>query len=150
MKHPNEVGHITYVSAMRTIIRNENIAPFDVDGTLIIHGTIDDLSKYSTVAVVDPVNPLQTITVGVNEPMVRLMREEAHRGATIFVWSRGGYEWADNVIVALGLEAVVDYVMTKPKAYFDDTSVDKWLNDRVFIGPETVYKNKTINTKETK
>lgn len=117
------------------IIDNENIRPFDVDGCLIC--AID--KSPITVDVYDAVTK-STIKVGVNQAMVRLVREERHRGGYILVWSRSGYEWATNVVKALGLDGVVHQVMSKPIAYFDDTPVEEWLKDRVFLPPDMVYK----------
>jgi len=118
------------------IIKNENIRPIDVDGTLIC----DKLDSDVHVGVHDPVTK-RIIRVGVNKNMVRLLLEEKQRGSFIIVWSRGGYEWAKNVLIALDLIEKVDLVMSKPLAYFDDIPVKKWMKDRIFIGPREKYKN---------
>ena len=117
------------------IIKNENIKPFDVDNTL----TCDPKDTSFKVDVVDPVTK-GWLTIGVNENMVRLLLEEKQRGAFILVWSRGGYEWAKNVLIAIDIVDKVDLVMSKPLAYFDDTPVKKWMKDRIFIGPKERYK----------
>ncbi len=117
------------------VLRNENVIFCDVDETLVHHDTAD----LKTVDVVDPITGSHVV-VGVNETMVRLVKEESHRGSIVVVWSRGGYEWAESVVVALGLESAVDYVMSKPHAYFDDKDISDWLKHRVFIDPKTVYK----------
>ncbi len=132
------------------VIENENVVMVDVDDTLVMHVKPPYDLESKQVKVQDPLNPLATIEMVVNEPMVRLVREEAHRGTTVVVWSRGGYEWAQNVVVALKLTEVIDYVMSKPTAYFDDKPVEEWLKYRVYLKPETIYKNRTINLKETK
>lgn len=129
------------------IIKNENVDPYDVDGTLIIH---DDPS---TIPVKDQVRVYDTITkkfivVRINRPMVRLLMESKSRGSYVRVWSRGGWRWASDVIKALDLVDYVDSVESKPMAYFDDTPIEQWLPYRVFIGPEVVYKK--INKVEFK
>ncbi len=118
------------------IVKNENIRPFDVDGCIICH-------KDDSEACVDVMDPLtkKNIRVGVNLNMVRLLMEEKHRGSFIIIWSRGGYEWAKNVVNALMIENQVDLVLSKPLAYFDDKPVKKWMKDRIFIGPREKYKN---------
>lgn len=118
-----------------TVIKNENFRPFDVDNCLIVHKDKSLMHAY----VLDPVTGTN-ITVGVNEAMVRLLKEERQRGSYVVVWSRSGYEWAANVVRALYLEDCVDCVVSKPTIYFDDTPVKKWLKDRVFLGPDVQYK----------
>lgn len=119
------------------VVKNELVRPCDVDGTLVIH---DHTKCHKTVQVFDPATK-KWLTMGVNVNMVRLLVEEKHRGGYVIVWSRGGYEWAKNVVLALNLENVVDLVMSKPLAYYDDTPVKKWMKDRVFIEPNVIYKN---------
>lgn len=117
------------------VIDNENLRPFDVDGTLIVHKDASIAHAY----VYDAVTKKE-IRVGVNEAMVRILMEEHHRGGHIWVWSRSGKEWAANVIRALNLVPYVHTVSCKPLVYFDDVPVKKWLKDRVFLGPEVRYK----------
>lgn len=112
--------------------------PFDVDDTLILH--LADNTGHRTVDVWDAVT--QTYKrFAVHEPMVRLLLEEFHRGSYVVVWSRGGWQWAKNVVIALGLEEKVHQVMTKPLVYFDDKDVADWLKYRVFLNPNQSYKN---------
>jgi len=117
-------------------IKNERIIPTDIDGTLIIHNPGPGIPR---VGVVDP-STGHTVAMGINQAMVKLVREEKFRGAFVIAWSRGGYAWAKNVINALHLENHVDLVMTKPMAYFDDIPVEKWLETRIFLDENTVYK----------
>ena len=120
------------------VIRNRTVRPFDIDGTMIVPPL--ELLSPMNVRILDPVNADHYINMRKNEAMIRLMREEKHRGSYILVWSRGGYEWAEAVIKALDLYDIVDIIMDKPMAYFDDQDVSTWLKDRVFIGPDEKYK----------
>ena len=129
------------------IVKSENISPFDVDGTLIMHVDLKDIPVIDRVGVYDAVTK-KFIFVQINRPMVRLLREASHRGDYVIVWSRGGYEWASNVIKALGLVDDVDQVMSKPLAYFDDTAVEKWLPYRVMLDSNAVYKQTTNKGKK--
>lgn len=119
-------------------INSERIIPCDVDNTLILHGSSNPLLR-------DVLVPCKLgdgmIKLKINEPMVRLLREEKQRGAYIIVWSRGGYQWAEDVVTALGIENIVDLVLSKPLVYFDDKPVNEWLLDRVYLTPDTPYKN---------
>jgi hypothetical protein len=121
------------------VIKNENIMTFDVDDTLILHLSEKELSKHTVLQVWDEIES-KTICVGINKPMVRLLKEEIHRGNQVIVWSRGGYRWAASVLNALQLSDLNIIVMTKPLVYFDDKDVKEWLPYRVYLSPETVYK----------
>src|ERR1700761_2337168 len=98
------------------IHKNENIYPFDVDDTLVFAPDESSIDDKDVILVLDPLTGLR-IPRKVNTNMVRLMREEKHRGGHIIVWSRGGWEWAQNVVSALGLETIVDDIFSKPKSY---------------------------------
>lgn len=121
------------------INKNENNDFYDCDGTLILHLSAEQLKNHPKIDILDPVTK-KYITVGVNQPMVRLLRESHQRGFCVKVWSRGGWEWASNVLKALELVPYVDEVLSKPMAYFDDMPIETWLPYRVFLPPNTVYK----------
>lgn len=122
-----------------TVNDNENIAPFDVDGTLILSPSITDPPGSSYVDIFYPATE-KYVRQRVNRAMVNILKEEKSRGAYVLVWSRCGKEWAKNTIKALDLEGYVDHIMAKPRAYFDDLPVEQWLKDRVFIEPDVSYK----------
>lgn len=139
----NSVGGIIRYPSSK-VIRNENVVFFDVDGTLINHGQVPDrIGKHVSVydAVTDTYLPMQA-----HEPNIRLLLEEKHKGSYVIVWSRGGHEWAENVLKALNLFDKVNLIMTKPLVYIDDLPIEKWLPYRVFLEPDTIYK--TNQTKE--
>lgn len=142
------------------VLKQENLVMFDVDSTLVMHekptsiympvpppGTTqyvlnDNLNIDKFIEVEDPLDISVKILVKRNEPMIRLLQEEHHRGSFVVVWSRGGYEWALNVIKALEFDKWDNLmIMSKPSAYFDDKPVEEWLPYRVYIGPNEVYKN---------
>lgn len=126
------------------IIESENTVFFDVDGTLVLaHGE----GPGRDISILDPVTH-NYITLTAHEPNIRLLEEEHHRGSFVVVWSRGGYEWATNVIKALNLQDRVHIVMSKPLVYFDDVQIDKWLPYRVYLEPSTIYKKQPM-TKES-
>src|SRR5271165_7117534 len=107
--------------------KSESIRPVDIDGTLIYSVDPSDGKRHVYVDIVDPVNPKRYIRQGVNLNMVRLLKEEHQRGGCIKVWSRSGWEWARNVVLALELAQYVHEVLSKPLAYFDDTPAKKWM-----------------------
>ncbi len=120
------------------VVFSEQIRPFDVDDTLILHGDKGH-SEYRTVSVYDTVED-KYIKFRVHEPMVRLLLEEYDRGSFIIVWSRSGFAWATAVAKALGIFDKVHLIMSKPMVYFDDMPVESWLKDRVYLSPDQHYK----------
>jgi hypothetical protein len=124
------------------VIKNEKTVFFDIDNTLVFSSLdplIANLNPVTCVEVFDPINE-RFMNMVVHEPMVRLLREEHHRGSYVVVWSRGGYAWAGSVISALGLEKCVHEIMTKPMVYFDDRPIEEWLPYRVYLPPDMPYK----------
>jgi predicted phosphatase len=121
------------------VIKNEYTVFFDCDDTLVMHGDHGDIP---TVKVRDTVEE-KFIVLGVNQPMIRLMKEEHRRGAHITVWSHGGFQWAVNVVEALELTKYVHEVRSKPLTYFDDKSVEEWMTYRVYLEPGSTYKSIT-------
>lgn len=51
---------------------------------------------------------------------IEQLKKHKMRGHTIVVWSAGGYDWAAAVVKTLGLENVVDLVISKPIWAYDD------------------------------
>ncbi len=121
------------------VVRSENVKPFDVDGTLILHAGVEGHPSFRKITVYDAVEK-KNLEFTVHEPMVRLLLEEHHRGSFIIVWSRSGYEWANAVVEALGISDKVNFISSKPTAYFDDVPVENWLKERVFLTPDHPYK----------
>jgi len=61
------------------------------------------------------------------------LKEHAHAGHVVVVWSQGGSDWAASVVKALGIEKYVDVILTKPDWYYDDKDAEHWLPERQFI-----------------
>ena len=53
------------------------------------------------------------------------------KGSHIVVWSKGGADWAESVVIGLGLEKYVDAIMTKPDVVYDDLPVEQWITKRI-------------------
>lgn len=122
------------------VYKHEHVAPFDVDGTLVLPYEYPKHGIEPPIKVYDSVKKLH-INMRAHKPMVRLLEEELHRGSLVVVWSRGGNEWASDVIKALGLDHHENLiVVTKPWVYFDDLAIDEWLKHRVYLEPDTIYK----------
>ncbi len=49
------------------------------------------------------------------------------RGYYLIVHSNNGYQWAETVCIALGLDSIIDEVYTKPAKVIDDEPVNSWI-----------------------
>lgn len=58
---------------------------------------------------------------------IKKIRESKARGHKVIVWSAGGYRWAETVVIALGIQELVDVIMTKPRWYIDDLTASEFL-----------------------
>ncbi len=124
------------------IIFCDKVIMVDVDDTLVMHEQEEPTADI--VYVKDILDDTRKVKLRANTNMIRLVKEESTRGSAIVVWSRGGYNWAANVIEALELEDYVTMIMSKPLAYFDDKPASEWLTDRVYIGPDNAYKKHIV------
>ncbi len=122
------------------VINNENTEFFDVDDTLVLHEDPDTIPLNDRVSVT---TAFGEIIVRPHAAMITLLKEAHIRGFCVIVWSKGGYNWASQVIAALGLEGYVNFVMSKPQHYFDDKPIQEWLTERIYLKPDTIYKPTT-------
>lgn len=74
-----------------------------------------------------------------HEGHIRILKDRKARGSAIIVWSAGGNLWAETIIKALGLEAYVDYIFTKPHAYIDDKTADEFMKERIYLPLDNPY-----------
>lgn len=123
---------------MKTI-KNEHVIFVDIDDTLVMwEPKLQE--EHAPVSIYDP--HLQTTLWAVpNKGNIRLVKEKKSRGATIIVWSQGGWEYAEAVVNALCLQEYVDFVMSKPSGYIDDLAVTAWFPNRIYIPVDVRYKD---------
>lgn len=119
---------------MKTIRATRSVF-FDVDDTLVLW----DWRQYSPegIGLIDIKSPNAGTTISVlpHYRHIELMKQFKVRGHTVVVWSQGGHEWAEAVVLALGLEDVVDLVMDKPNWYVDDLHANAWMKAPIFLDP---------------
>lgn len=127
------------------ILEHNHVIMCDIDSTLIIH----ELPHYENwvrksgfISVIDPLDETQSILVRPNHPMIRLLKEELAAGYLAVVWSKGRYQWAKNVLVALGIDHPNIVVMSKPSHYLDDKPCQEWMGYQVYLSPTDPYKSK--------
>lgn len=118
------------------IIPTEDLLPFDVDDTIVMHGKIRKGQR--TVAYTCPYTDEQKI-VRVNEPMVQVLRERLARGTSVLVWSKSGYKKAVAILRALKIDHKNLYVTSKFKDYADDKDISTWSGERIWLDPDCGY-----------
>jgi predicted phosphatase len=112
------------------VIKNDKILPVDIDETLISY-VANERGDFTT-DYGDEVVHLKAKRMNI----ALLKHHKTVRGYYVLVWSANGKEWAQKIIMALGLQQYVDIVMTKPHKYLDDKPVQEWLFDRIDLKDE--------------
>lgn len=108
-------------------IETELFIPCDIDETLICWGASEP-----TIDFVDPFYG-NTLKVTPHRPNIKVLMNYLERGATILVWSRSGYKWAEAALKALGIDHPNIYVSSKPFAYLDDKPSQEWMGEQVCL-----------------
>lgn len=114
------------------IINMESTIFCDVDDTLVMWNT-EGVDPQKLVSIVDPYFPSTTLQLAPHYGHIKVLRDRKVRGSFIVVWSAGGYQWAEAVVKALGLEAHVDLIMTKPHMYIDDKKAEEFMKEHLYI-----------------
>jgi hydroxymethylpyrimidine pyrophosphatase-like HAD family hydrolase len=58
--------------------------------------------------------------------VIKRVRELHQQGATLYLWSTGGAEYAHASAIELGIEDCFVSFLPKPDVYVDDQSIDEW------------------------
>lgn len=123
-------------------LENEQVIGFDCDDTLILHQPADKSDVI--VDITDPYD--QTVSrYVVHMPHYKLLKDRIARGCAIIVWSQSGPMWAKAVCEALKIEPTI--VMGKPFMIVDDLPAEAWLNNRVYLKPDTTYGSGRLRVK---
>ncbi len=118
------------------IIENEQIICCDVDETLISWDT------YATEQMIvhDPYTNSKKY-LRPHNAHIYLLKSRLERGATVILWSAGGYKWAEAVAKALSLTHERIIYMSKPIAYIDDKPANSWMGEHIYIPIDSKYGN---------
>lgn len=116
------------------IVDNELVIFVDVDDTLI---TWQDKTNKS-INISSPYDGSDN-WVTPHKGHIKILKDRKARGSRIFVWSQGGWAWAEAVVKALDLTKYVDFVMSKPYAYIDDLTANEILGERIYLGRDSKY-----------
>ena len=98
-------------------IKNDNVAYFDVDETLLIY---DFPQEKMNEAIQVSIEGGPSVYVVPHRVHVEQVRRHKAWGNGVVVWSRSGWQWAKAAVIALGLDKYVDAVAAKPFYYYDD------------------------------
>lgn len=112
------------------VISQESTIFIDCDQTLVMWGKAKKHEK--VIAITCPYSAKQEI-LRPHKSHIKVLKDRHVRGSFIVVWSASGYQWANAVVKALGLEAYVDQVMSKPQMYIDDKKAKEVLGERLYI-----------------
>lgn len=115
------------------VIKNEMIATFDVDDTIVMWNHWDKENQGQHF--IDPHDGTKHLLVP-HYKHIKLLKDLKSRGYTVIVWSGGGYKWAETVVKTLDLEEYVDFVMTKVSKYIDDLQAVDVLGSRIYLKEE--------------
>lgn len=121
------------------VIYGDKVAYLDVDDTLVIwKHTAEKLGlglNFRRDAIMVGVSGNDGIQMPVlpNTAVFDFIEGLKAQGTVVVVWSHGGARWAEAVVQALGLNAYVDYVISKPTFMLDDKSIEHLGNTRCLI-----------------
>lgn len=99
----------------------------DIDNTLILWGQVKE-----------PTVKLDFDQVAsIHLPHINKIKEFKARGHNIVVWSAGGSDWAEKIVLILNLEEYVDMVIPKPSWFIDDLNSFEFMpeSNRIFLNP---------------
>lgn len=94
---------------------------FDVDDTLVMWGRSPKLELDGIWIHTDCREKRgERLFLVPHKAHITKMKAHKEQGATVIVWSRGGGQWAQDVVTALGLTNFVDACIPKPDIAYDD------------------------------
>lgn len=133
------VDEMLQVSKLLSDLRNDRvlashkIITVDTDDTLVLW----DASKYPTLTPVDVTFAGVTSHLCIHQKNINLIRKLAKLGYEIVIWSQTGYDWAQAVSKAIGIDDIVSLYMTKPRYHVDDLPSTAWMGERIYRDPIT-------------
>ena len=130
------------------VVKNELCVAFDVDDTLVLWNNKCYQPHKDAILIVDPADN-QCLYLTPHKRHIDLMRKWKSRGYFIEVWSAAGGAWAEAVVLALGIEDVVDLITTKRMKVVDDLPKNEILGSRVYLDPDPDNEKKKIVIEET-
>lgn len=130
------------------VIQSEFIIHCDIDDTLVMWNNVEYWHPGpEQIEFIDPYDN-RSLYLKPHKDHIALLKKYKAQGFTIFVWSAGGYKWAESVVKTLQLENTVDFVMSKNTKFVDDLPASQVLGTRIFIPFEQINRNIEPGEKE--
>jgi len=116
---------------MYNVLRQSDITFCDVDNTLIYWRTDANNEAPGTIKLR---YGDEDVWLRPHKFHPRLVKHFYNRGDYVIVWSQNGYEWAEQVVKALGLQNHVHLIMDKGNRHIDDKEdLTSIVGSRIFI-----------------
>lgn len=102
---------------------------FDTDNTIVYAASeFPELSHLPKVSI-------GTRDFYVNTNITEKIKDFYGRGHKVIVWSAGGEDWAEQVVIHAGLINYVYETFTKPDWVFDDKDTESWMPEAEHVEP---------------
>lgn len=98
------------------VIRSNNLTTFDIDDTILMH--IDRRVKTKDKIAIDYGDEVIYLTP--HKFHITFLKHCHKRGDFVVIWSKNGYQYAEQVVKKLKLSKYVDLIMSKPSRHVDD------------------------------
>jgi hypothetical protein len=115
---------------MKTI-KSDRVVMIDCDDTLILW----DKSEHDPSTYIEINCYGQTSVVVPHQKQLNTIHKFIKLGYTLIVWSASGWEWAEAVGKAVGIDDYVQLYLSKPRYYMDDIPCNEWMGPRVYRSP---------------
>ena len=125
------------------VIKSHRTIFYDVDDTLVIWNWKAVDPEGSGLIAIRDTQSNHTEHLLPHQRHIELLKQFKARGHTIVVWSQGGWQWAETVVRALGLEKLVDIVISKPDWYVDDLPASAFMGGNIYKHPTDPSKDKS-------
>lgn len=115
------------------VLKNETIIFCDTDQTLVVWHKDHNKPGKGKRLFVDPYTG-DKLYLRPHKVHCRLLRQYKARGFGIVVASKAGYLWSKEVVNQLGLNDIVDLIMSKPDRFMDDkNTLEDIVGNRVYL-----------------
>lgn len=116
------------------VIKNELTIFFDCDDTLVMWKDNPTQPGEGKVEIFDPNDPDEPYRyLYPHRRHINFLKKCASRGYSVTVWSNGGWAWAEQIVLALGLEDHVNKVESKPLKIVDDLPYGETFPNRLYL-----------------
>lgn len=123
---------------------DKNTAYVDVDDILVLW-TIPAGQEEQAIIILDCAD--EPVVVLPHYRHIQAIKEHKARGHCVVVWSQGGSDWAEKVVIALNLTEYVDLVISKPSWFYDDIPAHLFMSETQRFWRDPNKSTKVIQSK---